>query len=101
MNNSQMKCLNCNIVTHNIQCYNILIIPLEEVRKYKNISNNEVNIYDCFDYDKKDNVMSGENSMYCNICKMTTTSKINTYLVTGPKILILMKKNIKKCLKKS
>ena len=44
MYNSMMKCLNCNIITHNIQCYNILIFPLEEVRKFKNRMQNMVDI---------------------------------------------------------
>ena len=52
--------------------------------------NNVVNIYDCFDYDRKINLMSGENSMYCNSCKKTCDFCMSTKLITGPKILIII-----------
>ena len=45
-----MICKKCKIMTHNIQCYNILIFPLEEVRKYKQRVQNIVNIEICFEY---------------------------------------------------
>ena len=53
-------------------------------------NNNIVNIYDCFNYDSKQNIMTGENSMYCNNCKLTCDFRMQTYLVTGPEILILL-----------
>ena len=102
-NCSISQCSNCNINIYNYQTYFFLIFPLEEVRKYKiqcnqfnfnngfnNFNNNEVNIYDCFDYDSKINIMSGENSMYCNYCKMTCSFVMKNYLVTGPNILIII-----------
>jgi ubiquitin C-terminal hydrolase len=49
-----------------------------------------VSIYDCFDYDKKLNYMSGENQMFCNTCKMNCDATMCTYLATGPEILILI-----------
>ena len=55
-----------------------------------NTNNKEVNIYDCFDYDKKENFMSGDNSMYCNKCKMNQNCIMKTNLVIGPEILILL-----------
>ena len=51
---------------------------------------NTVHINDCFDYDKKISYMTGENSMYCNYCKQNSNSSMQTVLVTGPKILILL-----------
>ena len=52
--------------------------------------NNEVDILDCFDYDAKQNVMSGQNAMYCNNCKVTCDSYMSTRLITGPEIFILL-----------
>ena len=69
---------------------------MEEVSKFKynnnqfNINNNIIDIYDCFNYDRKINVMLGDNSMYCNYCKMVCTGSICTVLTTGPEILILL-----------
>jgi len=96
------ECQNCHVNTFNFQTYFFLIFPLEEVRKFKlsnnqfmnynNImmNNNEVTIYDCFNYDKKPNIMSGQNMMYCNYCRQTCNSSMCTLLCTGPEILIII-----------
>ena len=101
------KCGNCGKETYNFQTYFFIVFPLEEVRKFKQTNNNnqfnsfnsnfmnsnnnnEVSIYDCFNYDRKINVLSGSNSMYCNFCKNTCSSSMCTVLTTGPEILILL-----------
>ena len=89
MYDSQMKCLNCQIITHNIQIYNILIIPLEEVRKFKNRPQNVVTITECFEYYQRPEYMTGQNQIYCNRCKQMANSVNSTSLIVGPKILII------------
>ena len=97
-NCSITECLNCHNKLYNYEIYFTITFPLEEVRKFKiqfnnnqfNMINNEVNIYECFEYDRKINIMSGSNSMYCNNCKLNCNGSIFTYLVTGPEILILL-----------
>ena len=100
-NNNITKCHNCKVQSYNFQTYFFLIFPLEEIRKFKlsynqynnfnNIMNiNEVNIQDCFEYDRKITEMSGQNAMYCNYCRRTTTSSNRTLLFTGPEILIII-----------
>ena len=89
MYDSIMKCLNCNIVTHNIQCYNILIIPLEEVRKFKNRTQKLVNIRECFEYYQKPEYMTGQNQIYCNRCKQMANSVNSSFLIVGPKLLVI------------
>ena len=96
------QCLSCNSITYNYQTYFFLVFPLEEVRKFKfsnmnqfnnfnnMFSNNEVNIYDCFNYDKKITYMTGNNAMYCNFCRNTSNSSMCTVLTTGPEILIII-----------
>ena len=54
------------------------------------LNNKTVNIYDCFDFDKKINLMSGDNAMYCNGCKKTCDCTMQTLLAAGPEILILL-----------
>ena len=102
MNCNIIQCSMCNAQSFNYQTYFFLVFPLEEIRKYKinNINqfnnfnnmfnNNEVNIYDCFEYEKKINFMSGQNAMYCNYCKNTCNSSMCTMLTTGPEILIII-----------
>ena len=109
------QCGGCKYQTFNYQTYFFIVFPLEEVRKYKqnnlnnygqynrfqfnqmnynnfnnNYNSNEVSIFDCFNYDKKINFMSGANAMYCNFCKNTCNSSMCTLLTTGPYILILL-----------
>jgi ubiquitin C-terminal hydrolase len=89
MYNSMMKCLNCNIVTHNIQCYNILIFPLEEVRKYKNRMQNMVDIIECFEYYQKEDYMMGQNQIYCNNCHTMANSVNISKLIIAPNVLVI------------
>ena len=59
-----------------------------------NIINNndkkEVCLLDCFNYDRKPNIMKGQNAMYCNGCKSVCDCVVWTNLVTGPEVLILL-----------
>ena len=104
LNCNVTKCGICNNISYNYQIYFFLIFPLEEVRKFKlmnynlfmnnnfnNLNNNNtIDIYDCFVYDQKINIMSGENCMYCNYCKQTCPSSMSTFLTTGPEVLIII-----------
>ena len=119
MNCNTVKCGNCNIYSYNYQTYFFLVFPLEEIRKHNineclseyinnnlNYSNNAcyynltkynnafynsiVDIFDCFEYDRKTNTMSGQNAMYCNYCKQTVSSLMCTNLITGPEVLIII-----------
>ena len=102
MNCTMNQCSLCGNQTYSYQTYFSITFPLEEVRKskmsnynqfsnYNNMfNNNEVNIYDCFDYDKKISFMTGENAMYCNFCKKTANSQMCTVLTTGPEVLIII-----------
>ena len=103
INCNMIQCGGCGIRTYNYETYFFLEFPLEEVLKFNynnniqfnfnynmNINNNIVDIYDCFKYDQKINMMSGDNSMYCNYCKNTCNSLMSTNLTTGPLILILL-----------
>ena len=89
MYNSRMKCHSCGIITHNIQCYSILIMPLEEVRKFKYRYQNYVTIRECFEHYQKSDYMTGQNQIYCNYCKRMSTSENNTTLIVGPQVLII------------
>ena len=102
MNCTMNQCSLCGNQTYSYQTYFSITFPLEEVRKskmsnynqfsnYNNMfNNNEVNIYDCFDYDRKISFMTGENAMYCNFCKKTANSQMFTVLTTGPEVLIII-----------
>ena len=85
-NNTMSNCVNCNNVIHNVQTYNILFFPLEEVRKFKNYDINKVTIMDCFDYYQKIDMYP---SFYCNFCRGDCPVYSQTRLVDAPKTLII------------
>jgi ubiquitin C-terminal hydrolase len=89
MYNSMMTCYNCNLTTHNVQCFNILIFPLEEVRKFKNSYYNFVDIIDCFQYYHKKDLMAGDNQIYCNNCRMNVNSCNSSKLIIAPNALVI------------
>jgi ubiquitin C-terminal hydrolase len=58
--------------------------------KIQLLQNNQVNIFDCFEYNQKIEYFTGENAMYCNTCQMQKDSNYATYLYSPPLILILV-----------
>ena len=104
-NETTNECLNCkniynmnglcNPICYNYGLFNCLIFPLEEVKNMKNINiqnnlNNTVTIYDCFYYNQKSEMFTGENRNYCNICKQLYDSIYTTNIFIGPNNLILI-----------
>ena len=77
---TKSQCHGCQIIKYNFQVYSFLEFPLQEVNKYccnkgkrqlynSDGSNPDVDLYECFEYYSKVDLMTGENQMYCNICK--------------------------------
>ena len=97
-NNYNSKGYN-NPICYNYGLFNCLIFPLEEVKNMKNnqiqnnniqINNNIVSIYDCFFYNQKGEVFSGDNRNYCNICKQLWDSIYTSKVFSSPINLILI-----------
>ena len=105
-NETTNECLNCkkiynlngynnNPICYNYGIFNCLIFPLEEVKNMKNNNNqynqnNVVTIYECFYYNQKSEVFTGQNRNYCNICKQTFDSIYTSKIFIGPNILVLI-----------
>ena len=95
INYNVIQCWGCNTRIYNYQTYFFLEFPLEEIFKFVksnnqlNNSNNTINIYDCFEYDRKINPTYCDNLIICNYCKKKCNFIMSTYLATGPEILIL------------
>ena len=84
------KCLACNITTYNVQCFNMLIFPLEKVRLFKGYNNNQyVTIKDCFECHRNIEYLFGANQIYCNSCHLNSNACNNSFLVFGPNVLII------------
>ena len=107
-NETTNECLNCksiynfkglsnNPICYNYGIFNCLIFPLEEIKNFKNnnnynfqINNNCVSIYDCFKYNQKTEIFTGENKNFCNICKQLYESYYTSKIYICPTILILI-----------
>ena len=109
-NETTNECLNCkktynlnglnNPLCYNYGIFNVLIFPLEEVKNLKiqnsvQINNfsqmtNEVSLEDCFIYNQKSEIFTGENRNYCNICKQLFDSNYKSKIYVSPNILILI-----------
>ena len=99
-----------NPICYNYGIFNCLIFPLEEIKNMKNSNklqyntsyyinninnfnnnqNNCVNLYDCFLYNQKTDIFTGENRNYCNTCKQLFDSLYTSKIYSSPKFLILI-----------
>ena len=89
MNNTMMACCTCRKTIHNIQCFNILIFSLEDVINYKGYNQNIINIYDCFDFNQKQDFMIDDNQINCSYCHRLSNYIIQTKIIICPNVLIL------------
>ena len=97
---TRTQCKGCNIIKYNFQIYSFLEFPLQQVNTYfynmgkkplflPNNKNPDVNLFECFEYNKKVDLMNGENQMWCNICNKLTDSLYTTELYSAPNYLII------------
>ena len=102
---TKTECLQCKqrnqingifdpLYSYNFQIFSFLIFPLEEVRKLKSEINNfyynEVNLEDCFYYYEKEEIMQGDNQMWCKYCRENTQSKYCTIIYSSPEHFIII-----------
>ena len=53
-------------------------------------ANNNVTIYECFYYNQKSDLFTGENKNYCNICRQLWDSVYTSKIYVTPNILIII-----------
>ena len=85
--NSMTICGFCKVAVHNVQTINILFFPLEEIRIFKNYSNNNyVQIEDCFEYYERQEIYP---SCYCNNCRQLYPAYNQSKIIYTPPTLIM------------
>ena len=98
-NEETIECLNCKNIYYNYNIFNCLIFPLEEIKNMKNnsfnncnfqIKNNEVSLYDCFEFNQKKYYCLGEERYYCNICKQIYDSVYTSKIFVSPTVLVII-----------
>ena len=81
------------IYIYNFSIFSFIIFPLEKVRLYLINSNKQfenVTLEDCFEHYITEELMTGQNQMYCNKCKRNTDFSMINKLYKHPEILILI-----------
>ena len=58
--------------------------------KILNLAKNNVNIFDCFDFNQKIETLTNDNSIYCNNCCQLSQANYSTKLYNTPEILIVI-----------
>ena len=53
-------------------------------------NNHFLNINDCFEFNQKTDILTGDNQIYCNKCEQMVNANFTSYLTTAPEILILL-----------
>ena len=100
---TRSQCQNCKTIKYNFQIFSFIEFPLEKVNIYcyntgkranynfinNNYKNPDVDLYECFEYYSINELMTGDNQMYCNICKQSYDALYGTLLYSLPNYLII------------
>ena len=97
---TKSQCRGCNIIKFNFQVYSFLEFPLQQVNQFfynkgkrplvlSNGKNPDVDIYECFEYYGKIDLMTGENQMHCDICNRLCDAYYSTIIYSYPNYLII------------
>jgi len=93
---TKLKCSNCYITKYNYEAYSFIINNLDEINQHKSIigkigqQNNFITINDCFDFKLKTIILSGENAIPCDNCKLYCSNNYQPIFYTFPEILIMI-----------
>jgi len=97
---TKSQCQGCGNIKYNFQVYSFVEFPLEQVNNYcfkmgkrnnymNNNKNPDIDLYECFEYNNKIDLMTGENQMFCNFCNCLCNALYGTSLFSLPNYLIV------------
>ena len=99
---TKSHCQGCGNIKFNFQIYSFIEFPLEQVNNYcfnngkrnnasiNNINKNpDIELYECFEYYGRTDMMIGDNQMFCNICNCLCNAFYITNLYSAPNYLII------------
>ena len=94
---SNIKCQTCYFNKSSYNIANILIFSLEKVRKCKTSLCKEGFIYevtleDCFEYYQSEELLNGNNQIYCNNCYRMADATTKNLLFTSPEVMTIILK---------
>ena len=97
---TKSQCQECNVIKYNFQVYSFLEFPLQEINKFffnkgkralltEDGKNPDVDLCECFEYNAKTDLMTGDNQLFCDRCNKLCNSLYSTILYSGPSYLII------------
>ena len=97
---TKSQCGGCNITKYNFQLFSFLEFPLQQVNQFfynkgqkpltlSNGKNPDIDLYECFEYNQKVDLMTGDNQMHCNICNRLCDANYLTNIYSCPNYLII------------
>ena len=97
---TKSQCQGCNVIKFNFQIFSFIEFPLQQVNQYffnkgkrplltDEGKNPDVDLYECFEYNEKVDLMTGDNQMFCNQCNKLNNAYYSSILYSGPKYLII------------
>ena len=86
---STMKCNYCGKVKYSFKSSNLLDFQFKNANEFIRKAH-IINIPDLFYCDKKEEILDGENMVYCNSCKTLKPSTYQQIIYSLPKVLIII-----------
>ena len=90
MNNMSNNLQNYNSMNNMNNMGNISMNSMMSNPKMQKLNNNIVDLFDCLEYNKKVDLFTGTNQIYCNNCQSMSDAHYSSTLVNAPKVLILL-----------
>ena len=95
INETKTHCQICNRIKYNYEVFSFLEFPLHQVNLFFgkqsiNNKNPDINLYECFQYNQKEEYLTGENALYCNFCKNVYDSYYSSNLFSMPRYLCII-----------
>jgi ubiquitin C-terminal hydrolase len=90
----QLACDNCHKIKYSYQTFNLLTFILKNIKEYKmkEIGDyyTEINIFDAFEKDRKEEILTGQNMIFCNSCQTTYSGTTKQEIYSLPPVLIIV-----------
>jgi ubiquitin C-terminal hydrolase len=90
----QLACDNCHKIKYSYQTFNMLTFILKNIKEYKikEIGNyyEGINIFDAFEKDRKEEILTGQNMIFCNSCQTTCSGATKQEIYSLPPVLIIV-----------
>ena len=91
---SKMNCQECNITKYSFQTFNMEIFQLKKLKEDKKANlgrhYNTLTLMEAFIFSEKEDILEGENMIYCNNCRRLTKGKNKQDFYRLPRILIIV-----------